>query len=69
MNFATPRWVEYGKRALQCHCYINSVNINMNIFVKRIQPERYKLWLEGNDIGPHPEDRSNTLVAPLPNKK
>lgn len=41
----------------------------MNIFVKRIQPERYKLWLEGNDIGPHPEDRSNTLVAPLPNKK
>lgn len=29
----------------------------MDTFVKRFQPERYEKWMEGLDIGPHPEDR------------
>lgn len=37
----------------------------MDTFVKRFQPERYEAWLEGKDIGPHPEDPV-TNVAPAP---
>jgi len=67
-NFASTRWVEYGKRALQCHCRQDSVKINMDTFVKRIQPEKYELWLQGNDIGTHPEDPSRILKVAMPSK-
>lgn len=40
-NFATPRWVEYGKRASQCTCSKDMVKISMDTFVKRFQPDRY----------------------------
>ncbi|XP_060860643.1 lysine-specific demethylase 4A-like [Metopolophium dirhodum] len=66
-NFASPRWVEYGKRASQCDCR-KEVKICMDTFVKRIQPEKYELWLEKNNIGPHPKDTSATLEAPLTSK-
>ncbi|XP_076649337.1 lysine-specific demethylase 4C [Halictus rubicundus] len=66
-NFATPRWVEYGKRAIQCTCSKDMVKISMDTFVKRFQPERYELWLRGEDIGPHPEDPRQT-AAPLPSQ-
>ena len=46
-NFASPRWVEYGKRATQCNCRPDMVKISMDTFVKRFQPERYDLWLQG----------------------
>ena len=39
-NFATERWVEYGKRATRCHCRPDTVNISMDCFVKRLQPDR-----------------------------
>ena len=39
-NFATPRWVEFGKRASRCSCRPDTVNISMDCFVKRFQPER-----------------------------
>lgn len=55
-NFASERWVEYGKRARLCQCRTSSVRINMDRFVKLYQPERLKLWLLGQDVGPHPED-------------
>ncbi|CAI9728298.1 lysine-specific demethylase 4C-like [Octopus vulgaris] len=57
-NFATPRWIEYGKRCLQCTCRKDGVKISMDTFVRRFQPERYELWKMGKDIGPHPEDHS-----------
>ncbi|XP_011646275.1 uncharacterized protein LOC105432945 isoform X3 [Pogonomyrmex barbatus] len=66
-NFATPRWVEYGKRATQCTCSKDMVKISMDTFVKRFQPERYELWLRGEDIGPHPEDPRQT-AAPMPSQ-
>jgi len=68
-NFATPRWVEYGKRATRCHCKPDTVNISMDCFVKRFQPERYDLWLSGQDVGHHPCDDPKTTamsVAPPP---
>jgi len=67
-NFASPRWVEYGKRATQCRCRPDSVKISMDTFVKRIQPEKYELWLKGNDIGSHPEDPTRMFAAPLPSE-
>ncbi|RWS17149.1 lysine-specific demethylase 4C-like protein [Dinothrombium tinctorium] len=65
-NFALPRWVEYGKRATKCLCRSDSVKISMETFVKKFQPDRYELWLQGKDIGPHPEDPSHICAAPRP---
>ncbi|XP_050420976.1 lysine-specific demethylase 4C-like [Adelges cooleyi] len=67
-NFASPRWVEYGKRASQCRCHQDTVKISMDTFVKRIQPDKYELWIRGLDIGPHPEDPSRVFAAPLPSE-
>jgi len=61
-NFATPRWVEYGKRAVRCFCKPDTVNISMDCFVKRFQPERYEKWLAGQDYGHHPEDDPRQLA-------
>lgn len=59
-NFASPRWVEYGKRASQCSCRGDSVKISMDTFVKRFQPERFRKWMDGLDTGRHPEDEPKT---------
>ncbi|KAL3869805.1 hypothetical protein ACJMK2_042440 [Sinanodonta woodiana] len=60
-NFATERWIEYGKRCLQCKCRNDGVKISMDTFVRRFQPERYDLWKAGKDIAPHPEDDQSKL--------
>ncbi|XP_067626369.1 uncharacterized protein [Eurosta solidaginis] len=66
-NFAMERWIEYGKRAIQCTCSNDMVKISMDTFVKRFQPERYEAWLVGNDVGRHPEDPPSAITAaPLP---
>ena len=64
-NFATPRWVEYGKRATRCACKPDTVNISMDCFVKRFQPERYEAWLAGRDYGHHPEDDPRSMSQSL----
>ena len=38
----------------------------MEAFVKKFQPDRYDLWLEGKDIGPDPKDPSHVCAAPAP---
>ncbi|XP_050093687.1 probable lysine-specific demethylase 4B [Anopheles aquasalis] len=63
-NFASPRWIEYGKRATQCYCRSDMVKISMDTFVKRFQPERYEAWMDGTDFGPHPEDPSHVVGPP-----
>ena len=64
-NFATERWVEYGKRATRCYCRPDTVQISMETFVKRLQPERYEKWLAGEDYGRHPEE-PNAKPTPAP---
>jgi len=64
-NFATPRWVEYGKRATRCYCKPDTVNISMDCFVKRFQPARYEAWLAGKDLGHHPEDDPRSMAASI----
>ncbi|KAF4524768.1 hypothetical protein B566_EDAN012390 [Ephemera danica] len=68
-NFATVRWVEYGKRALLCNCGKDSVKISMDTFVQRFQPDRYELWLKGLDWGEHPEVPGHRSNAPPPTKQ
>uniref|UniRef100_A0A4W5N3N7 [histone H3]-trimethyl-L-lysine(9) demethylase n=1 Tax=Hucho hucho TaxID=62062 RepID=A0A4W5N3N7_9TELE len=50
-NFATERWIEYGKQAILCSCRKDMVKISMDLFVKKYQPERYEQWLAGQDTG------------------
>ncbi|XP_072275411.1 lysine-specific demethylase 4A-like [Pyxicephalus adspersus] len=49
-NFATLRWIEYGKQAVLCSCRKDMVKISMDVFVRKFQPERYKLWKSGKDV-------------------
>ena len=58
VNFATPRWVEYGKRFRECLCnsHPKLARIDMGKFVEKFQPEKFSLWKEGKDMDIHPED-------------
>ncbi|GAB6026609.1 Lysine-specific demethylase 4C [Chamberlinius hualienensis] len=67
-NFASVRWIEYGKRATRCFCRNDCVKISMDTFVKRFQPDKYELWLAGKDVGAHPEDPNKLSVAAPPTK-
>ncbi|XP_051785975.1 lysine-specific demethylase 4C-like isoform X2 [Erpetoichthys calabaricus] len=49
-NFASMRWIDYGKIAKQCSCSKDMVKISMDIFVKKFQPNRYQVWKQGKDI-------------------
>ncbi|XP_068095577.1 lysine-specific demethylase 4A isoform X2 [Hyperolius riggenbachi] len=49
-NFATLRWIEYGKQAVLCSCRKDMVKISMEVFVRKFQPERYKQWQAGKDV-------------------
>uniref|UniRef100_A0AAR2KYZ3 [histone H3]-trimethyl-L-lysine(9) demethylase n=1 Tax=Pygocentrus nattereri TaxID=42514 RepID=A0AAR2KYZ3_PYGNA len=51
-NFATQRWIDYGKQAILCSCRKDMVKISMDVFVRKYQPERYELWLAGKDNVP-----------------
>lgn len=68
-NFATKRWIEYGKRCMICQCSKDMVKINMDIFVKRYQPEKFELWKAGKDIAPHPEEKDKRLCLQRTPKK
>ncbi|XP_071388144.1 lysine-specific demethylase 4C isoform X2 [Centroberyx affinis] len=48
-NFASVRWIDYGKVATQCTCSKDMVKISMEPFVKRFQPDRYATWMLGKD--------------------
>ncbi|XP_012882771.1 PREDICTED: lysine-specific demethylase 4D-like [Dipodomys ordii] len=44
INFATPRWIDYGKAASQCSCGEARVSFSMDVFVRTLQPEQYEQW-------------------------
>ncbi|XP_030643831.1 lysine-specific demethylase 4C isoform X1 [Chanos chanos] len=48
-NFATLRWIDYGKMATQCTCSKDMVKISMDPFIRRFQPDRYQVWTQGKD--------------------
>ncbi|KAH8372668.1 hypothetical protein KR009_002381 [Drosophila setifemur] len=65
-NFASKRWIEYGKRASICKCRSDMVKISMETFVRRFQPDRYENWLRGKDFGCHPEEPGKICAAAPP---
>ncbi|XP_063770068.1 lysine-specific demethylase 4C [Pseudophryne corroboree] len=48
-NFATVRWIDYGKIAKLCSCSSDMVKISMDVFVRIFQPDRYEIWRQGKD--------------------
>lgn len=56
INFASPRWIEYGKRHRPCDCDKSRVKFTMDPFIQKFQPELYEKWMRNLDIAPHPED-------------
>ncbi|KAJ8262301.1 hypothetical protein GJAV_G00164890 [Gymnothorax javanicus] len=49
-NFASIRWIDYGKVAKQCNCSKDMVKISMDPFVRKFQPDRYQAWKVGKDV-------------------
>ncbi|XP_059774683.1 lysine-specific demethylase 4B isoform X6 [Balaenoptera ricei] len=63
-NFATLRWIDYGKVATQCTCRKDMVKISMDVFVRILQPERYELWKQGKDLTVLDHTRPTALSSP-----
>uniref|UniRef100_A0A8C6SUU4 [histone H3]-trimethyl-L-lysine(9) demethylase n=1 Tax=Neogobius melanostomus TaxID=47308 RepID=A0A8C6SUU4_9GOBI len=68
-NFATLRWIDYGKQASQCACRQDMVKIPMDTFVRKYQPERYKLWKAGKDTAPIDHSKATPEPAAPPKEK
>ncbi|KAL9951527.1 hypothetical protein ACROYT_G044203 [Oculina patagonica] len=41
-NFASERWIDFGKRAQVCMCKKDTVKICMDVFVKTFQPDQWE---------------------------
>lgn len=65
-NFASERWIDYGKHAVLCHCCPDSVKFPMDSFIKRFQPTQYDAFKSGNDNSQHPEYRLNPMESNEP---
>ncbi|KAJ7993506.1 hypothetical protein DPEC_G00273120 [Dallia pectoralis] len=63
-NFATLRWVDYGKMATLCSCRKDMVKISMDVFVRCLQPDRYEQWKQGKDGTVLDHQRPTTLTSP-----
>ncbi|KAM7134625.1 lysine-specific demethylase 4B-like isoform 2-T3 [Macrochelys suwanniensis] len=63
-NFATLRWIDYGKMATQCTCRKDMVKISMDVFVRVLQPERYDLWKQGKDGAVLDHMKPTALTSP-----
>ncbi|XP_061094877.1 lysine-specific demethylase 4B isoform X1 [Conger conger] len=63
-NFATLRWIDYGKMATQCSCRKDMVKISMDVFVRCLQPDRYDLWKQGKDTTMLDHQRPTVLSSP-----
>ena len=40
-NFASRRWIDFGKKATRCTCRKDMVQINMDVFVQKYQPDQW----------------------------
>ncbi|KAJ8382901.1 hypothetical protein SKAU_G00036790 [Synaphobranchus kaupii] len=63
-NFASIRWIDYGKVATQCNCSEDMVKISMDPFVKKFQPDRYQVWKQGKDACPLDHTRATPSSTP-----
>lgn len=45
-NFASPRWIEFGRKASQCVCRKDNVRIDMDIFAEKYLVKQWYVILE-----------------------
>jgi len=62
-NFATERWIEYGKRQRPCDCDRARVRFSMDPFILKYHgPEALDKWKKNLDIAPHPQDPPEVVL-------
>ena len=61
INFATPRWIPYGRSARPCECGLIKTRFSMVPFVKNFEPENFEAWFSNQGLEPHPEDPPEVL--------
>ena len=59
-NFASLRWIEYGKKAKRCLCRKDMVQINMDVFVEKFQPEQWEEYCRKKEGKATPTKHSET---------
>lgn len=52
-NFATPRWVEFGRRAAHCLCRKDNVRINMDLFTDKVVASLQRRTKRPPKLQPH----------------
>ncbi|KAF6776844.1 hypothetical protein AHF37_03928 [Paragonimus kellicotti] len=67
VNFALPRWIDFGKKAKICTCWDDTVRICMDPFIHLYQPKSYETWKHGCDTSPHPLEEYKAYKAELSN--
>ncbi len=58
-NFASVRWIDFGKKASRCTCNPDMVKINMDIFVEKFQPEQWESYCNDKATKPSPFKKNN----------
>ena len=53
-NFASERWIDFGKRASRCVCRKDMVKINMDVFVRKYQPEQWETYCRERELKKSP---------------
>ncbi|XP_041346695.1 lysine-specific demethylase 4C-like [Gigantopelta aegis] len=59
-NFASLRWIEYGKKAKRCMCRKDMVQINMDVFVEKFQPEQWEEYCRKKESKATPTKHSES---------
>ena len=49
-NFASVRWINYGKKATRCVCNNDMVKIDMDVFVRKFQPELWETYCREKEL-------------------
>uniref|UniRef100_A0A914VIX2 [histone H3]-trimethyl-L-lysine(9) demethylase n=1 Tax=Plectus sambesii TaxID=2011161 RepID=A0A914VIX2_9BILA len=43
-NFASQRWIDYGKKAILCTCRDDTVRVDMTPFMRKYRPDEFDAW-------------------------
>jgi jumonji domain-containing protein 2 len=62
-NFASERWIDFGKRASRCTCRGDMVKINMDAFVEKFQPEQWDEYVKQKEKGTLSKQHRHVLVT------
>lgn len=59
-NFASVRWIDYGKKASRCTCNTDMVKIDMDIFVEKFQPDQWEDYCKQKSLKETPTPKKST---------